>query len=102
MALEGNASRTYEWFKERIREYDAKKEKDGGKLPMHDWWRYSYYKSPYLILETNEAIIDRFTDVFTNSLDISCDGKITPTPMTEDDHRFSRLFTEIIEETNWR
>ena len=102
LALEGNASRTYEWFKECIREYDAKREKNGGKLSMHDWWRYSYYKSPYLLLETNEAIIDRFTDIFTNSLDISSDGKITPTPMMEDDHRFARLFTEIIEETNWR
>ncbi len=102
MPLEGNARRTYEWFRERIREYDAERERCNGKLPMHDWWRYGYYKSPYLILEPDESIIERFSDVFTNSLDISSEGKITPTPMLDNDHRFARLFTEVIEETNWR
>lgn len=102
MELEGNVKRTYEWFKERIHEYDAERVRNGGKLARHDWWRYGYYNSPYLILENDETIIDRFTDIFTNSLDISSEGKITPTPMIENDHRLARLFTEIIEETNWR
>ena len=100
--LEGPVKRTYEWFKHRINEYDAERASNNGKLARHDWWRYAYYKSPYLILESNEAIVERFTDIFTNSLDISSDGKITPTPMMENDHRLARLFTEIIEETNWR
>lgn len=102
MELEGHVKRTYEWFKQRIHEYDTERAGSDGKLARHDWWRYAYYKSPYLILETDEAVIERFTDIFTNSLDISSDGKITPTPMMENDHRLARLFTEIIEETNWR
>jgi len=102
LELECHVKRAYEWFKQRIHEYDTESAENEGKLAMHDCWRYAYYKSPYLILETDEAIIERFTDIFTNSLDISSDGKITPAPMKENNNRLARLFTEIIEETNWR
>lgn len=68
----------------------------------HELWRCEYYKNPYLILEEDETILERFADIFTNSLDISTEGMVTPGPMMENDARLSRYFTEIIEETNRR
>lgn len=102
LELECRVKRACEWFKQRMHEYDTECAGNDGKLAMHDCWRYAYYKSPYLILETDEAIIERFTDIFTNSFDISSDGKLTPAPLKDNNNRLARLFTEIIEETNWR
>lgn len=102
MLLKGNTKRAYDWFMQRLQELDSEKASKNGMLARHDWWRYSYYKQPYLLLEDNETIIERFTDVFTNSLEISDEGKISVTPMVQDDQRLAQLFTELIEETNWR
>jgi len=55
-----------------------------------------------MILETDEKIVERFSDLMTNIVDISRECKIVPTPGMQNDARFMRLFTEIIEETNWR
>ena len=77
-------------------------ERNGNRLPRHQVWRREYYNYPYLILETDEHIIERFSDLMSNIVDISSDCKIVPTPGMENDARFMRFFTEIIEETNWR
>ena len=102
MHFSGKVKATYEWFKQRERELEKEAERNSGQLEMHMWWRYAYYKYPYLLLETDNAIKERFVDVFSNSADITSEGKIDPTPMMMSEGRFSVLFTELIEETNWR
>jgi len=101
MALEGRVKNTFEWFSERAKELEEKAAKDGG-MRRHEAWRLEYFKYPYLLLETDETILERFADVFTNSLELSVEGKITPTPMMEENARLSKFFTEVLEETNWR
>lgn len=101
MLLEGRAKQTFDWFRKRSFELETEFKEKGG-LPNHEVWRAQYYRNPYLLLETDQTILDRFADIFTNTIDISTDGKITPTPMMEQGMRLSRFFTEIIEETNWR
>ena len=102
MSLRGRVKNTYEWFKHRENELRNSANANGGRLKWHDGWRYEYYKQPYLLLESDDVIIERFNDVLSNGLDITVEGKIAPTPMMANNARFARLFTEIIEETNWR
>lgn len=102
MHLKGRQKSTFDWWQQRAIELESISQKNQGSLPRHDWWRLAYYKQPYLLLEDDQVILDRFSDLFTNSLDISHEGKIGVSPMMEDDARFARLFTEIIEETNTR
>lgn len=102
MHLTGRVKTTYEWFKQCERELGQEAERNNGQLERHMWWRYAYYKYPYLLLETDDAIKERFVDVFSNSLDITSEGKIAPTPMMMNKGRFSAIFTELIEETNCR
>lgn len=102
MLIKGRAKWAFDWYKQRAKELDEEMRNNDGKLSMHEAWRRQYYEYPYLLLESNETIMERFVDVFTNSLDISEEGKITPTPMMENDSRLARYFTELIEETNWR
>lgn len=102
MSLKGRAKGVYEWFRQREEELQRIAGNRGGKLPKHDWWRVAYYRQPYLLLESDDVIFDRFVDVFSNGLDITSEGKIAPTPMMANEGRMARLFTELIEETNWR
>jgi hypothetical protein len=102
MHLKGRQKSTFDWWQQRAIELESKKKVNQGALSRHDWWRLAYYKQPYLLLEDDQVILDRFSDLFTNSLDISHEGKIGMSPMMEDDARFARLFTEIIEETDTR
>lgn len=101
MLLPESRNATYQWFKHRERELRSEMEKNGGKLPRHQFWRYQYYTYPYLLLETDEAIRERFVDVLANTVDLSPEG-IVPTPLMQNDGRFGRVFTELIEETNSR
>ena len=102
MVMSDRAAATYDWFKKREQELHHEASQNAGKLALHDLWRLSYYKQPYLLLQSDEAILERFRDVFMNGLDLNHKGQITPTPMLANDNRLGRLFTEIIEETNWR
>lgn len=102
MTIEGQAKHAFSWYKQRAAELDNEMRRNDGKLPKHELWRRQYYEYPYLLLESNGTILERFADIFTNSLDLSAEGKITPTPMLENDARLARYFTEVIEETNWR
>lgn len=98
----GRAFGPYQFYKRRERELAEVAKKNGNRLPRHETWRREYYHYPYLILETNELIIERFGDLFSNIVDISKECKIVPTPGIQNDGRLFRFFTEIIEETNWR
>lgn len=98
----GRAFVPYQFFKQRERELAQEAKKNGDRLPSHQVWRREYYNYPYLILETDENIIERFSDLMSNIVDISTDCKIVLAPGMENDARFMRFFTEIIEETNWR
>ena len=98
----GRAFGAYQFFKQREIELVQEAKKNGNKLPRHQVWRREYYNYPYLILETDDKIVERFSDLMTNIVDISRECKIVITPGMQDDARFMRFFTEIIEETNWR
>lgn len=98
----GRAYRPYLHFKSRLLELMNQAQNNGGKLPNHQWFRVNYYKNPYLILETDQNIEDRFRDIYINTIDLSPEGKIVPDPMMANNHRLAQLFTEVIEETNWR
>jgi hypothetical protein len=102
MCLSGRVKNAYEWFKRREGELEHQAKTNNGKLKRHDWWRCHYYKYPYLLLETDDAIGERFVDVFSNCVDITATGQITPTPMMRNEGRFTIIFTELLEETNWR
>jgi len=102
MILSERTADTYKWFKEREQELTNEANQNGGKLALHQLWRLGYYKQPYLLLQSDDAILERFSDVFMNGLDINPKGQIMPMPMLANDNRLGRLFTEIIEETNWR
>lgn len=91
----------YDWYKQRERELQAKASNSAGRLERHNWWRYEYYKFPYLLLESSDAIEERFADVFANAVDLSIDGKIVLN-LVANDGWFGYIFTELIEETNWR
>jgi len=102
MSIEGIFKGRYEFFKQKEKELHALASNSDGQLEAENFWRYSYYNYPYLLLETDSAILERFTDIFTNSLDISSEGKISITPMMENEARLDRLLIETIEETNCR
>jgi hypothetical protein len=97
----GLAHGPYQYFKQRQQELSDDAKVNGG-LPLHQMWRLQYYHYPYLILETNDKIVERFADIMSNIVDISRDCKIVLTPSMQDDARLMRFFTEVIEETNWR
>lgn len=98
----GRAFEPYQFYKQRENELADEASKNGNKLPRHQIWRREYYHYPYFILETDENIVERFSDLMVNIVDISRECKIVPTPGMQNDARFARFFTEIIEETNWR
>jgi hypothetical protein len=75
----------YDWFKERERQLIEESDKNQGKLPRHELWRLAYYKYPYLLLETDDAIRSRFVDLFANTIDLSRESKIIPTPMMQNE-----------------
>jgi predicted protein tyrosine phosphatase len=102
MVLSERAAYAYKWFKQRDQELTEIASQNDGKLALHELWRLAYYKQPYLLLQSDEVILERFRDVFMNGLDLNHKGQIMPTPMLANENRLGRLFTEIIEETNWR
>ena len=102
MSFPGKVKRRYEWFKQRERELEQEAQKNDGQLSRSDCWRYHYYKHPYLLLEKDDVVEERFVDVFSNAVDITVEGKISPAPMMTKEGRFSILFTELLEETGSR
>ncbi|MEM6610171.1 MAG: hypothetical protein AAF689_16525 [Pseudomonadota bacterium] len=98
----GRAFGPYQLFKQQENELVKEAKKNGGKLPGHQVWRREYYNYPYLILETDEKIVERFSDLMVNIFEISRECRIVPTPGMQNGNRFMRLLTEVFEETNWR
>lgn len=95
-------SSVYNWFKLREQELTKAAVSNSGRLPRHDAWRYSYYQEPYLLLEPDEVVLARFGDIVSNDYDITAEGKIALLPVLSKGIGFMQLFTEILEETNWR
>lgn len=98
----GRSHGPYEFFKARERQLEIESSRNGNRIERHNLWRLEYYRYPYLILEKDEIILERFSDIFSNILDISKDCKIVPVSGKKNDFKLMRYFTEIIEETNWR
>lgn len=92
----------YDFYKKREIELVDRAKLNGNKLKRSDVWRLNYYKKPYLLLQSNEVILDRFTDVLSNTHEISSEGKIFLTGMSKNGPNFYALQTEVLEETNWR
>jgi hypothetical protein len=102
MLFPERAQRTYDWFQKRKREIEQRAKNNNGQLTRQDRWTLEYYRYPYLLLETDDAIKERFVDVFTNGMTIDSGGKVTVTPMMANDGRLSIMFGELLEETGWR
>lgn len=97
----GRAFDAYSFYK--YREEDILRSFVQGKgVPKYESWLYEYYKDPYLILESDKVILDRYTDLMSNLADISTDCKIVPDPGMQNDAKLMRMFGDIIQETNWR
>jgi hypothetical protein len=92
----------YNWKKSRLDELKQQAKDNGNKIERHNKWRMSYYENPYLILENNDAILDRFSEIISNTMEINADGKIALIAFERGGDMWMSLFTEIIEETNWR
>ncbi|MBH0010465.1 hypothetical protein I6F66_00005 [Pseudoalteromonas sp. NZS100_1] len=65
------------------------------RLSATEQWQLDYCKSPYLFLEEKNTILERLSDIFTNSLDIDAKGEISFKPLIENEHRLARIFTEV-------
>lgn len=102
MAIEEWAKRRYEWFSQKLSVLEKRASENGGKLSKEEVWRAKYCVNPYMLLEPDGVIIERFNDIFTNCLDLSVEGKIIPTPMMKNNERLAKFLTQIIEETNLR
>ena len=98
----GKAYGPYQYYKDIEAELRSKAKRNNDKLSRDDFWKLNYYHYPYLILETDEKIIERFADLVSNIVDISPECKIVQTPGIKNDARFFQFFSEIIQETNWR
>ena len=102
MVIEDWARRRYDWFSQRLTELEKRASENGGRLSKEEVWRAKYSVNPYMLLEPDDVIIERFNDIFTNCLDLSEDGKIIPSPMMENNERLSKFLTQVIDETNLR
>ena len=100
--LHGKVKDRYDWFKQRQMELEHQAKCNDGRLRRQDWWTCGYYRDPYLLLETDDTVRERFVDVFSNTVDITHEGKIAPLPMMMNDGRFSVLFAEVLEEMQSR
>ncbi|MDP2355526.1 MAG: hypothetical protein Q8M31_05635 [Beijerinckiaceae bacterium] len=92
----------FEWFQTRLKELEKEARDNGDQLERHDLWRRQYYKYPYLFFEDDYTVINRFSDIFFNIFEINRESKISPRTSLSSRILFFQLFTEIIEETNWR
>lgn len=97
----GKAQGTFEYFKIRAEELRLEAKRNGF-LKKQDIWNLEYFENPYLILETDEKIRERFKDLITNTYNISENCQVVPYAMDQDSGRFWRYFAEIIHEGNWR
>jgi hypothetical protein len=79
------------------REYSEK-----GALARSDWWRREYYAFPYLTGAKFEAIIERFCDIFFNTVDMNAEGQLTPHLDFKNEDSFMAKFTHMLEEINAR
>ncbi len=97
-----NVKNAYHGYKELERELLLKAQSNNGKIKRDDHWRCDYFNNPYLILEEDSVILERLSDVLSNTLDIDPKGLISMLPHDQGGGRYMRLFAELISETNWR
>jgi hypothetical protein len=81
---------------------EAERGKAGGTLARHDWWRYHYYKYPYLAGAPDGRVAARFRDIFINLAELNSDGKIGIRPGHDDNDGLIQKFTHLLEEWNSR
>ena len=71
-------------------------------LPRHEIWRLGYRRERYLIHASDDALDQRFKDVFNNLLTLTPKGQIGILPMTTDGERWAKLFPHLLEEYKLR
>lgn len=102
MGLTAHQEYKRNFFEKEKDKLSQKMKNNNGKLSADLLCKYNYYNYPYLLLETDENVIQRFSDILQNTIDISSDGKLAITPMFQHNGRLAQILTEIIEETNYR
>lgn len=69
---------------------------DTGSLPRSDWWRYEYYRTPYLMLASDEYLAQRWLDQYHNNVCLTAAGQIAPREDFSDEMgMFGPLFTHL-------
>ena len=92
----------FNYYKQRLSEYEATSKANDNKLPRSDVWRTMYLRDPYLIRASEDELYDRFCDVYSNTVEIDGLGRISPRPIMFNDNMLLRKFTHLLEETGSR
>ena len=100
--LLGRAYGAYQFYKEREKELEKHSKIKGGRLQRQDVWLKEYYNSPYLLLANDAEIEDRFADILVNHWYLTNEGQFAFLSEDAINRRFLRMFSEVIQETNWR
>ena len=90
------------WYEQRILEIEALDATKGG-VPRHEYWRYEYYRNPYLLLVTDTELRQRFIDLHGNVVGLTEEGKIAPDPQVfEKKDIIASGWTQAVEALNAR
>lgn len=101
MNLTEKQDRTLKYFQKKA-QMAYEKNQISGKYMLEEKWRYEYWRKPYLLLASDEEIIERFSSIFLNLIELDDKGRISINNIKEDDWKLGELLTQIIEETNCR
>lgn len=71
-------------------------------IRQHEVWRLEYRQRRYLRLASEDALDQRFRDVFNNLMTLTPEGKVGILPVTEAGVWWMTLFTHLLEEYELR
>ncbi len=69
MTLTTDQQRIYNWFQSEAEVLEQRANDGDGKLPQDQAWAHEYFRYPYLLLASDEYVIQRFSDVFNKAFD---------------------------------
>lgn len=85
----------------RWQQFDNMAASQGGRMKLHETWRYHYTSNPYLLGAPDDRLASRFKDVFVNQTELTENAQIAPLPIGEE-HAFMEKFTHLLEEYGLR
>lgn len=68
------------FWRDKFKEIEERKVRNGGLLKRQEWWEREYYETPYLTFASDEYLEQRFFDHFHNQVRLTAEGKIAPRP----------------------